>query len=609
MNTWEEQDYTKRFDVRVWRHLLTYAKPYRRHFLWISATMILCAGIDVLFPLFAREAIDRFVEGRTTVGLAGFAVRYFLAVAVQALTVFVFCSLSSRVELGMTTLIRRLGFRRLQELPFSFYDRTPVGYLIARMTTDAQRLGDTVGWGLIDLMWAGGFLMLTSVSMLLLNWRLALIVLSAIPVIAALAMYFQKRILKSYREMRKLNSRITSAFNEGIMGARTTKTLRREAENEREFESLTHSMKRSAVRAAVLSALFLPLVISLAALVMCYVLDLGGADVLKNGLTIGTLAAFISYATQIFEPINSIARLFADLQSSQAAAERVMSMLETEPEISDAPEVVELFGDSFHPKRENWPDIRGDIAFEGVGFRYSEGGEVLSNFDLTVRAGETIALVGETGAGKSTIVNLLCRFYEPTEGRILIDGSDYRTRSMLWLQSHLGYVLQQPHLFSGTVRENIRYGKLDATDEEVETAARLVDAEEFILKLEKGYDTDVGEGGDRLSIGQKQLVSFARALIADPKIFVLDEATSSVDTETEQRIQRAIRESLRGRTSFIIAHRLSTIRTADRILVVRGGRITEVGTHRELLKLKGYYYDLYVNQFQDEMEKSVLGKA
>ncbi|OPZ68151.1 MAG: putative ABC transporter ATP-binding protein [Firmicutes bacterium ADurb.Bin467] len=451
--------------------------------------------------------------------------------------------------------------------------------------------------------------MLTSVSMLLLNWRLALIVLSAIPVIAALAMYFQKRILKSYREMRKLNSRITSAFNEGIMGARTTKTLRREAENEREFESLTHSMKRSAVRAAVLSALFLPLVISLAALVMCYVLDLGGADVLKNGLTIGTLAAFISYATQIFEPINSIARLFADLQSSQAAAERVMSMLETEPEISDAPEVVELFGDSFHPKRENWPDIRGDIAFEGVGFRYSEGGEVLSNFDLTVRAGETIALVGETGAGKSTIVNLLCRFYEPTEGRILIDGSDYRTRSMLWLQSHLGYVLQQPHLFSGTVRENIRYGKLDATDEEVETAARLVDAEEFILKLEKGYDTDVGEGGDRLSIGQKQLVSFARALIADPKIFVLDEATSSVDTETEQRIQRAIRESLRGRTSFIIAHRLSTIRTADRILVVRGGRITEQGTHRELLKLKGYYYDLYVNQFQDEMEKSVLGKA
>ena len=609
MQYWEEQDFTRRFDMRVWRHVLAYARPYYRHLALIALTMMVCAGIDVLFPLFTREAIDRFVEGGTLEGAGLFALKYFLAVVAQAGTVLVFCELSSRVEIGLCHRIRRLGFRKLQELPFAFYDRTSVGYLLSRMTTDAQRVSDTVGWGLIDLMWAAGFLVLTAISMLALNWRLALIVLAAVPVIAVLAAYFQKRILASYREVRKQNSRITSAINEGIMGAKTSKTLRREAENEREFRGMTASMRKSSIRAAVLSALFLPLVMALAALATCFVLGLGGAQVRLGSLSIGTLTAFITYATQIFEPINSVARLFADLQSAQAAVERVTSLLETEPQIKDTPEVVERFGDSFHPKRENWPQMRGDVEFEDVSFRYAGGETVLEHFNLKVRAGETIALVGETGAGKSTIVNLVCRFYEPTAGRVLIDGEDYRSRSLLWLQSHLGYVLQQPHLFSGTVRENIRYGRLDATDEEIERVARQVDAEEFILKMEKGYDTDVGEGGNRLSTGQKQLISFARALLADPAIFVLDEATSSVDTQTEQKIQRAIRSSLQGRTSFIIAHRLSTIRTADRILVIQGGKITEQGSHAELLRRRGYYYDLYVNQFRDEMEKSLLSKS
>ena len=609
MQYWEEQDFTRRFDMRVWRHVLAYARPYYRHLALIALTMMVCAGIDVLFPLFTREAIDRFVEGGTLEGAGLFALKYFLAVVAQAGTVLVFCELSSRVEIGLCHRIRRLGFRKLQELPFAFYDRTSVGYLLSRMTTDAQRVSDTVGWGLIDLMWAAGFLVLTAISMLALNWRLALIVLAAVPVIAVLAAYFQKRILASYREVRKQNSRITSAINEGIMGAKTSKTLRREAENEREFRGMTVSMRKSSIRAAVLSALFLPLVMALAALATCFVLGLGGAQVRLGSLSIGTLTAFITYATQIFEPINSVARLFADLQSAQAAVERVTSLLETEPQIKDTPEVVERFGDSFHPKRENWPQMRGDVEFEDVSFRYAGGETVLEHFNLKVRAGETIALVGETGAGKSTIVNLVCRFYEPTAGRVLIDGEDYRSRSLLWLQSHLGYVLQQPHLFSGTVRENIRYGRLDATDEEIERVARQVDAEEFILKMEKGYDTDVGEGGNRLSTGQKQLISFARALLADPAIFVLDEATSSVDTQTEQKIQRAIRSSLQGRTSFIIAHRLSTIRTADRILVIQGGKITEQGSHAELLRRRGYYYDLYVNQFRDEMEKSLLSKS
>ena len=609
MNYWEEEDYTRRLDLGLWKRLLRYARPYYGHLVLIALTMLVCAAIDVIFPLLTREAIDRFVLEGTLDHLGLFALKSLACVVVQAFTVFLFCYLSGRVETGLCHRIRKLGFKRLQELSFSYYDRTSVGYLITRLTTDTQRLGDTVGWGLVDLLWALGFLVMTAGCMLSLNWKLALLVLSVVPVIAVLAVYFQKRILESYRAVRKLNSRVTSAFNEGIMGAKTTKTLVRERENEREFTQLTGNMRKASVRAAVLSALFMPLVVSLAALATSLVLGKGGQEVFRGSLTLGTLTAFVTYATQIFDPISSVARLFADLQSSQAAAERVVSLLETEPEIVDSPEVVEEFGDNFHPKRENWPEMRGEVEFEDVTFRYKGGEEVLSHFNLRVKAGETIALVGETGAGKSTIVNLVCRFYEPTEGHIRIDGVDYRERSQLWLQSHLGYVLQQPHLFSGTVRENIRYGRLDATDAEVEAAARMVDAEEFILRLEKGYDTDIGEGGNRLSTGQKQLISFARALIVDPVIFVLDEATSSVDTQTEQKIQAAIQKTLAGRTAFIIAHRLSTIRTADRILVIQDGKITEEGTHRELLRLKGYYYDLYVNQFRDEMAREVLKGA
>ena len=467
-------------------------------------------------------------------------------------------------------------------------------------------MGDTIGWGLIDLLWSAGYVLLTAVVMIVMDAKLALVVLTVIPVIAVISVYFQKRILESYRQVRKTNSKITGSFNEGIMGAKTTKTLVREQANGEEFVELTQSMKVSSIRAAVLSALFMPIVTTLGSLATAYALWKGGYDVFTGVMSFGTLTAFISYTTQIFEPISNVARIFADLQSSQAAAERVMSLLETEPEIADSPEIQAVYGDNFDPKRENWPEIKGNIEFQNVSFQYTGGEKVLKNFNLKVQAGQTIALVGETGSGKSTIVNLICRFYEPTEGKVLIDGVDYRERSQLWLQSHLGYVLQQPHLFSGTIRDNIRYGRLDATDQEIEQAARLVDAEEFILKFDKGYDTDVGEGGNRLSTGQKQLLSFARALLANPAIFVLDEATSSVDTETEQKIQNAITTALQGRTSFIIAHRLSTVRTADRILVIQSGRITEQGTHQELLQQKGYYYNLYTNQFREEKEQELL---
>ncbi len=607
----QEKDFTKRLDAGLWRRLIRYMKPYHRHLYAIMGTMAISALCDTIFPLLTREAIDRFVSGGASSGQFGFALRYIAVVLAQSACIFGFCQLCGRAECGINRHIRRLSFKRLEELSFSFYDQMPVGFIISRMTSDTARLGETVAWGIVDLFWSGCYILITAVAMFVLNARMALLVLSVMPVIAVAAVWFQKRILAGYRIVRKTNSQITGAFNEGIMGAKTSKTLVREAENCREFSVLTGTMRAASVRAAVLSALFLPIVTSLGAIATALVLYRGGSEVFNaRGLvTIGTLAAFVQYSTGIFEPISSIARIFAEFQASQAAAERVVSILETEPEIFDTPEIVEEYGDSFNPKRENWPGIRGDIEFDHVSFHYSTGEEVLEDFSLKVKAGQTVALVGETGSGKSTIVNLVCRFYEPTKGVIRIDGKDYRKRSILWLQAHLGYVLQQPHLFSGTIRENIRFGRLDATDEEIEEAARMVDAESFILKLERGYDTQVGEGGSRLSTGQKQLISFARALIANPAIFVLDEATSSVDTETEQKLQSAIAAALKDRTSFIIAHRLSTIRSADLILVIRQGRILERGTHSQLLKQRGYYYQLYANQFREEGERRSFDMA
>ena len=603
----EEQEYTKRFDAGLWKRLMHYSRPFYKYLAAVALCMICSALMDTLFPLMNRYAIDTFVTQGTLEGVGGFAALYIFFVLFQVGCIFSFIHFANKTEIGMCHRIRKMAFARLQEQPFSYYDHTPVGYLIARMTNDTQRLGDTVGWTLVDLLWGSCYIVFTAITMFSLDWRLTLAVLAVVPPLAVISLYFQKKILSSYRTVRKTNSKITGAFNEGIMGAKTTKTLVREDANYDEFRQLTGTMKQSSIRAAVLSALFMPIVVTLGSFATAYVLWKGGYDVFSGAMTIGTLSVFISYSMSIFEPIRDIARIFADLQSSQAAAERVITMMETEPDIQDSPEVIEKYGTAFAPKRENWEPIAGDIEFENVSFQYKKGEKVLKNFSLKVKHGQTIALVGETGSGKSTIVNLICRFYEPTEGRILIDGRDYRERSQLWLHSNLGYVLQTPHLFTGTIADNIRYGNLDATDEQVRQAARMVGAEEFIMQLEKGYDTDVGEGGNRLSTGQKQLLSFARALVGSPRIFVLDEATSSVDTETEQAIQRAIASALEGRTSFIIAHRLSTIRTADRILVIQNGEVIEEGSHRELIARRGHYYDLYTNQFRSEKEADLLG--
>ena len=604
---YEEKEYAQSFDWRVWRGLMPFLRPYRKTIALVVVFNLLCALIDILLPLFQRYAIDHFIEEGTTEGMFGFGVAYFAAILLQALFVILFTRGSMRIEMYFGRDLKRACFVHLQTLSFSYYNVTPVGYIHSRVMSDTNRIATMTAWNLFDMLWSLAYVLGVFVAMLLLNVQLAMLIILVVPAIAALTWYFQNRILHWNRKVRKLNSKITGAFNEGITGAKTSKTLVIEEQNHRQFRELTEEMRASSVRATRLSAVYIPLVLFASSAATAVVLARGGFLVGRDLLLLGTLSAFTSYAVGIFEPIQQFARNLADFISMQASMERVTGLLHEVPQVVDAPQVVEKYGDTFHPKRENWETIRGEITFEDVSFRYPDGDEdVLSHFSLHIPAGTTVAIVGETGAGKSTLVNLACRFFEPTEGRILIDGVDYRERSQLWLHSSIGYVLQSPHLFSGTVMENIRYGRLEASEQEVRRAAEAVSADTVVNKLEQGYDSPVGEGGDRLSTGEKQLISFARAVLADPRIFVLDEATSSIDTETEQLIQNAVARLLDGRTSFLIAHRLSTIRHADVILVVKDGHIVEQGRHEELLRRQGYYHTLYSRQFAEEAALRLL---
>ena len=603
----QEKNYNdKKIDLRVWKRLISYALRSKWRVIITMSIMVMVATIDLMYPLMTRFAINNLILPQTTQGVWQFALLYLLLVILQSSGVFLFVKGAGRLERDISYDIRQETFTKLQQLSFSFYDTTSVGWLMARMGSDVSRISEMIAWSIIDLMWGGCFALGVMVILLSLNWKLGLLVLTVTPILAILCVIFQRKILVQQRNVRKMNSKITGAFNEGIMGAITTKTLVREDFAKQEFSQLTQEMYDCSTKAARLSALFMPLVFNLGAISVALALWVGGNLTAQQLIDLGTLAAFISYATQLFDPIQQLANILAEMQSAQASAERVLDLMDTTSDITDSPAIVEKYGDLFCGKPENWPAIVGDVEFKNVDFRYKTGEPILQNFNLKVTVGQTIALVGETGAGKSTIINLVCRFYEPSSGSILIDGVDYRERSQLWLQSNLGYVLQSPHLFSGTIAENLRFAKPDATLEEIKRAARLVRADNFIESLPDGYDTQVGEGGGKLSTGQKQLLSLARVLLADPKIFILDEATSSIDTETEAIIQEAIHTVLSGRTSFIVAHRLSTIRNADRILLINKGKIIESGSHQQLMQQKGGYYTLYTHQYQAQATQSIL---
>ena len=599
----------KNKSLQTWAKLLPFLAPYKWQMILIIALMILGACFDMVQPLFSGYAVDNFIEPRTTEGLIPFTAVYLSMVVVQTITTILMAIYALKVEMYLGRDLKRKLFDHLQTLDFSYYNTTPVGTIMARLMSDTGKIGTVLAWSLVDIFWSSMYVLGCVVIMLFVNWKLALILIAIIPIIAVITVVFQKKILAVNRRVRAINAEVTRHYNEGISGAKTSKTLVIEEKNDKAFEKVAEDMRSTTIRAVRLNAVYIPIISFLTAIGVAMVLNQGGNMVLFGDITVGEMTVFINYALIIADPVQQLARTISNFISTQVNIERVSALLEREPLIKDTPEVIEKYGTAFDLKRENWEPIQGHITFDDVTFRYPDGVEnVLEHFSLDIPAGTTVAIVGETGAGKSTLVNLACRFFEPTEGRILNDGKDYRERSMLWLHSSIGYVLQTPHLFSGSVRDNIRYGRLDATDEEIEAAAKLVSAHDAIMHMENGYDSDVGEGGDQLSTGEKQLISFARAVLADPRIFVLDEATASIDTKTEELIQHAISTLLENRTSFLIAHRLSTIRHADLILVVRAGKIIEQGTHEELLQNKGYYADLYNKQFEQENVKHVFGE-
>jgi ATP-binding cassette subfamily B protein len=587
----EEEEFNTQVNGRTLRRVLAQTLPYRR---WIAGFLVMIsivAFLDAYFTFLSKRIVDEGIVAGNRAALMHIVTQYGALIIVQAGAVFSMIYLTGVLGERVRYDLRRRLFNHLQALSLSYYSRTPVGWIMSRVTSDTERVADLLTWGILDTTWAVMNITSSAFFMTQINWRLTLIVMLSIPLLVWVSVQFRKKILVEYRTVRKMNSRITGAYNENISGVRVVKALGREPENMQEFGKLTGEMYRAGYRAAWLSALFLPTVQIISAFALGSIVWYGGLQATVGAMTIGGIQAFVSYVTFMMWPIQDIARVYAEMQQSIASAERMFSLIDAAPEVYDQPQ-------AYDPG-----SVQGEIEFDHVDFFYDDDKPVLADFTLTVKPGETIALVGPTGGGKTTIVNLLCRFYEPKRGMIRIAGRDYRQYTLHAIQSRIGMVLQTPHLFSGNIRENIRYGRLDATDTEVEQAARLAGAHDFIIRLEKGYDEEVGEGGNLLSTGQKQLISLARAVLANPEIFIMDEATSSVDTLTEALIQKGMENLMQGRTSFVIAHRLSTIRRADRILVIENGRISEMGTHAELLRRRGHYYRLYTRQFRQEMDK------
>lgn len=612
MEEYQEELQEEKFSAGVWKKILHKVFKRKKNIIIMIISVIILATLDIVTPIVNSKVIDVFFSENPQFEKTWLYIGIYILLALLYMgVIYTFINMAGIVEVEVADELRTEAFLKLQELPFSYYDKTAAGWIMARLTSDSRKLAEIISWGMVDFIWGIGTMTGILIVLYVIFWPLALIITILTPLLFIICMYFRKSILKAYRNVRKINSKITGAYNEGILGTKTTKTLVLEDTKAKEFKELCSDMKKNSIKAVIRSSIFWPLILVLGYVGVAITLRVGAGFVLGEfgtlTITVSVLYLFINYTTMFFDPIMQIARILAELQQAQASAERIISLIETEPEIKDTDEVVKKYGTITEPKRENWEPLVGDVDFNHVNFSYIPNEPVLKDFNLHIKAGTSVALVGATGSGKSTIVNLICRFYEPTSGEILIDGKNYKERSIGWLHENLGYVLQTPHLFNGTIMENIRYGRLDATDEECIAAAKAVSADGFINDFENKYETNVGEGGSKLSQGQRQLISFARALIANPRILILDEATSSIDTETEVLIQNVINKMLKGRTSFIVAHRLSTIQNADLILVIKDGEIIEQGNHKELLKLQKEYYNLYKNQFiNEEMEKTKL---
>jgi len=607
----DDIDLKTKLDYSLWKRIFKYLIPHKKYLiLGIVSIIVTCYLETTLIEFLSEKGISRFQDGiKLGSDFIWFVIGMMGIIILEVLFSKLFIWSCARLELNLYKDMTNKTFDHLQSLSYSFYDKYSVGWLMARCTSDSSRVGEIISWGMCDLVWSAFKLIFILIKMVKRSWKLAALMLIIVPLMILVAALFRRIKEKYFWRVRKINSQVTSALNEGISGAKTSKSLVLEDSNYNKFEKVATKYRKTALKSVCVTTLYYQVISVMSATaiaVMCY---FGAKEHLINpeNLDYGQLFFCISCATMFFEPVLNIARVANQMKAAQVSASRVFNLMDVDTDVPDSYEVLNKYGSYDKPNKNNWEKLVGDVEFKDVDFAYKTGSgrKILENFNLKVKSGQSIALVGETGAGKSTIVNLLCRFYEPTNGNILIDGKDYRERSVGWLHGNLGYVMQTPHLFSGTITENILYGNPNATEEQVINAAKAANAYDFIIKLEKGFDTEVGEGGNRLSQGQKQLISFARAIIADPRILVLDEATSSIDTETEAMIQSAIHKILKGRTSFIIAHRLSTIVNSDLILVINGGKITEMGTHNQLMKNKDYYYRLYTNQFIDEQMKNL----
>jgi ATP-binding cassette subfamily B protein len=584
----EEEEFSGTFTGTVALRILQQVKPYRSWVLGFGISISLVSILDSYFTYLSKRIIDEGIAAGNIPVLLEILTQYGLLLIIQAVAVFGFIYYAGILGEKVQYDLRKKMFTHLQQLSLAYYNKTPVGWIMSRVTSDSERVAQLVTWGFLDLIWGTLNIITATYFMITINWRLGLIVFAIIPILVIVAAQFKRKIIVEYRRVRKINSKITGSYNENITGVKVTKAFNRESKNMEEFGVLTDDMYQAGFRAAWLSALFLPIVMIISSFALGSVIWYGGLQAEIGGITFGGIQAFISYITFMIWPIQDLARVYAEMQRSIASAERIFSLLDSQPDIVNTEYAKDI------------SSLQGEITFDQVCFYYEEEETVLEDFNLNISQGETIALVGPTGGGKSTIVNLICRFFEPRDGRILFNQQDYTSFTLESIQSRIGVVLQTPHLFSGSIEDNIRYGNLTATKEEIIAAAKLAGANDFISTLEKGYDDEVGEGGNLLSVGQKQLISLARAVLRKPDIFIMDEATSSVDTITEALIQHGMEHLMSERTSIIIAHRLSTIRKADRILYIKDGSIAEMGSHYELLKQKGLYYRLYTQQFRQD---------
>ncbi|MFA5422039.1 MAG: ABC transporter ATP-binding protein [Bacilli bacterium] len=620
--SFEEEKLPTKLNLGVWRKMFRYTLRNWPLLIVLALSMLLTTFYDSSFmPLMNAAAINVISSGETSANIAdmaikielifgihfnidfvGYALLFVAGILIRSMSIFVTFFVTNYFDMVINTSLRRDSFRRIQELSFSYFDRTPSGWLIARMQNDTASISDILSWGVIRIVWITFELIFTLITMFSVDVMLSLIILSTAPILVIVMPLFQRVLLKAHRRARNAYSNFVRWLAECINGVKTIKTLNIEDKMYHEADEVTLNIYNKRRKAFKIHAFFMPSIMLISSITTALVILLATSslNIIEVGdAGVAILVLFIGFVKQIYNPIQEFSEVSSEFIATQASVEKVLSLIETKPEIVDKPEVVEKYGTLFDNKRENFEELGGDIVFDNVSFSYIKDTEVLHDMNLHIEQGTSLAIVGETGSGKSTTANLLCRFYEPTKGQILIDGIDYKERSVGWLRSNIGYVQQTPFVFRGTYFDNIRYGRTDAALDEVIKVCKIVGIHDFIMTQKDNYMSVLDDGGSQLSGGQKQLISFARAIIRNPRLLILDEATSSIDTESEGVIQDAMHKILRGRTSIIIAHRLSTIVRCDRILVMSDGKVVEDGSHRELMNAKGHYHHLYMNQFRE----------